>query len=54
VRELNHYSIENYSAAFEGLKKAEDALSKFPKKDTNRYLKLLGITENNIGCYYKK
>ena len=46
--------LESYQAALEGLKKSEEILTHFPEKESNKYLYLLAITHNNMGCYYKK
>ncbi len=44
----------NFAACIEGLRKAEEELGDWEEKDSEVFLKLLGITENNLGCYYKK
>ena len=49
---MDHLKADNFEAAFQLLKKAEDTL--MSKSSYNGRQKLFSITMNNLGCYYKR
>ena len=46
--------IDKRALALEQLKQAEHLLLNFDSHETNQFQSLVGITQNNLACYYKK
>jgi hypothetical protein len=44
----------NHLTAIDLLKKAEYMLYAFPNQESLQYKKIVGITQNNLACYYKR
>jgi tetratricopeptide (TPR) repeat protein len=51
---MEYLKHEGFKEAFALLKKAENLLNEDLSQDVPNRLKLLGITLNNLGCFYKK
>ena len=51
---MDYLKLENYKDSLSLLKKAEEILNSDENDIIPNRLKLMGITLNNLGCYYKK
>ena len=51
---MDYLKLENYRDSLSLLKKAEETLNSDENEIIPNRLKLMGITLNNLGCYYKK
>ena len=51
---MDYLKIDNYKDTFILLKKAENILNNEVSENMPNRLKLVSITYNNLGCYYKK
>ena len=50
---MDYLKLENYKDSLSLLKKAEEILNSDENDIIPNRLKLMGITLNNLGCYYK-
>ena len=51
---MDYLKLDNYKDTYTLLKKAENILSNEDSQQMPNRLKLVSITYNNLGCYYKK